>query len=375
LKPDEIGVKKWVSKLIHQFDFEWSQKAQAGEGEIPHHMSEELASLLYLIDIFNKHLIEFDGYPVRKVREQLDAFAKELLQPDEDGLERVLFRFRQFISGYRIAETAYLQKTFDEFRTIIWDLVDQLAEDLGQEQREDFEIRKSLDELKDAVESNSIDVLRNQSRKFIDRYMEKQFKKEERHTSRMKTIRKNLEQTKKQLLEANDKMRTDHLTQALNRKSFDEYVQQYHKLVEISKAPVSLCLVDIDHFKRINDTFGHAVGDFVLVELVKTLKALFMRESDVLARIGGEEFAIILPDYQMEHAMKKAEEILNRVRAEVFVHEGREIRFTVSLGIAQLSFGETVESWIKRADQALYHSKNTGRNRATSAPPPLIRAA
>jgi diguanylate cyclase (GGDEF)-like protein len=372
-------MKKWVSKLIHQFDFEWSQKMEHGEagGEgAPHHMSEELASLLYVIDIFNKHLIEFEGYPVRKVREQLDMFAKELLQPDEEeGLERVLFRLRQYLSGYRIAETSYLEKTFDEFRTIIWDLVDQLAEDLGQEQREDSEIRHSLDELKDAVESNSIDVLRNQSRKFIDRYMEKQFKKEQRHTTRMKSIRKNLEQTKKQLIEANDKARTDHLTQALNRKSFDEYIGQYHKLIQISNAPVSLCLVDIDHFKRINDSFGHAVGDFVLVELVKTLKKLFPRDSDVLARIGGEEFAIILPDYQSEHAVKKAEEVLSRVRAEVFVHENREIRFTVSVGIAQLVPGEPVESWIKRADDALYYSKNNGRNRLTLAPPPLIRAA
>ncbi len=381
--PDKLSVKKWMEKLVEQFDFDWAQQnaeaLRSGQaqrsGQGPRELSEELATLLYIIDTYNKHLIDFEGYPVRKMREQLDDYAKELLNPADGNLDRVLFRFRQFLSGYRIAETAYLEKTFDEFRTIIWDLVDQLAEDLGEEQREDFEIRQSLDELKDAVESNSIETLRSQSRKFIDRYMEKQFKKEKRQSSRIKTIRKNLDQTRKQLIEANDKMRIDHLTQALNRKSFDESVAQYHSLVQASDQAVSLCLLDIDHFKRINDTFGHAVGDFVLVELVRSLKATFHRDADVLARIGGEEFAVILPDFQVQHAEKKAEEVLNKVRAEVFVHENREIRFTVSIGIAQLVKGESTESWIKRADQALYYSKTNGRNRATTAPAPLIRVA
>jgi diguanylate cyclase len=365
-------MKKWVEKLIEQFDFDWSSEEG---GAAPGGFSEERATLLFIIDTYNKHLLELEGHPVRKVRETLDEFAKELIDPKGQPLEKVLFRFRQYFSAYRIDECAYMQKTFEDFRTIIWDFVDQLSEDVGQEQKEDFEIRQSLDELKEAVESNSIETLKNQSRKFIDCYVEKQFKKDKRRTTRIKSIKKNLNVVKKQLTEANDAMRVDHLTQALNRKSFDEYCVQHHKLHQVSGQPLSLLLVDIDHFKRINDTYGHPVGDFILKELVGTLKKMFTREADLLCRIGGEEFAIILPDYQAEHAVTKAEEILSRIRGEVFVHNEAQIRFTVSIGLAQLHPSEPVEAWVKRADEALYYSKNHGRNRLTVAAQPLIQAA
>lgn len=369
-------MKKWVEKLIEQFDFEWNEgsphprmNGEAGP------ISDERATLLFIIDIFNKHLIDFDGHPVRKTRETLDEFAREILSPKNQPLERVLFRFRQFFSTYRIDESAYLQKTFEDFRSIIWDFVDQLAADISEEQKEDFELMEHLNLLKDAVETNSIADLKNQSRRFIDSYVEKQFKKDKRRTTRMKSIRQNLNAVKKQLSEAHNSARVDHLTGSFNRKTFDEYSDQHFKLFQASKQPVCLMLVDIDHFKKINDTYGHDIGDFVLKELVGTLKGQFTRESDLLARIGGEEFAILLPDFQMEHALKKAEDVLSKVRAEVYVHEQHQIRFTVSIGIAQLCENETKEAWIKRADLALYNSKNTGRNRATAAPASLTRVA
>lgn len=367
-------MKKWVEKLIEQFDFDWTEHGKDSSG-VANSFSEDRATLLFIIDTYNKHLLELEGHPVRKVRETLDEFAKELINPKEQTVEKVLFRFRQFFSAYRIDETAYMQKTFEDFRTIIWDFVDQLSEDVGQEQKEDSEIRQSLDDLKEAVESNSIDTLKNQSRKFIDCYVESQFKKDKRKTTRLKTISKNLTAVKKQLVQANDAMRVDHLTQALNRKSFDEYCHQYHKLNQASAQPISLLLLDIDHFKRINDTYGHPVGDFILKELVGSLKKVFHREGDLICRIGGEEFAIILPDFQAEHAVKKAEEILNLIRSDVLVHNDAQIRFTISVGLAQLHHLDTVEGWVKRADEALYYSKNHGRDRLTIAHAPLMKVA
>jgi diguanylate cyclase (GGDEF)-like protein len=367
--------RKWIDKLVEQFNFDWSDGNSKNSPDLSDAISEERATLLFMIDTLNKHLIDFDGHPVRKTRETLDEFAKELLNHPNQPLEKVLFRFRQWFSTYRIDEAAYLQKTFEDFRTIIWDFVDQLAEDISEDQKDDFEVRQSLDQLKEAVESNSIAELKKQSRHFIDNYIEKQFKKDKRRNTRLKSVRKNLNVVKKQLGEANNAARVDHLTNAFNRKTFDEYCEQHWKLFQASKQPVSMLLVDIDHFKRINDTYGHQVGDYVLKELVVTLKKMFPREADLLARIGGEEFAILLPDFAVEHAIKKAEEVLNKVRAEVYVHDNREIRFTVSLGIAQLCDGESRSAWIKRADLALYNSKNTGRNRYTAAPPTLTKVA
>jgi hypothetical protein len=205
-------LKRWVEKLIKQFDFDWAEQNPEHVATRALKINEDRATLLFFLDTFNKHLIEFEGHPVRKTRDELDSFARELVDPENTDTERVLFRLRQFFSSYRIDETAYLQKTFEDFRTIIWELVDQLTEDLGAEQSEDQEIRQNLDQLKDAVESNSIEALKSQSRKFIDSYIEKQFKKDKRRDSRMRSIRKNLNVVKKQLTEANDQMRTDHLT-------------------------------------------------------------------------------------------------------------------------------------------------------------------
>ena len=366
-------MKKWMEKLIQQFDFEWDK-----EGKDPSkvsHLGEDRATLLFLLDTYNKHLMEIEGHPIRKTREQLDEFARELIAPKEKNSERALFRLRQFFSAYRIDETTYFQKTFEDFRTIIWDFVDQLAEDVSVEQKDDSEIRQSLDELKEAVESNSIDDLKNRSRKFIDSYIEKQFKKDKRRQTRMKSIRKNLTKVKRQLGEAANAANTDHLTGAYNRKTFDDHCAQLAKLLPASDQPCSLLLVDIDHFKRINDTYGHPVGDFVLKELVKTLRVIFARDSDVIARIGGEEFAILLPDYNAEQALKKAEELMAKIRAEAYVQDSHQIRFTVSVGVAQMGSHEEVAAWVKRADLALYNSKNTGRNKATVAPSPLTRVA
>jgi diguanylate cyclase len=366
-------LKKWVEKLAEQFDFEWGSEQQGAQAN-GSSLNEERATLLYLIDIFNKHLIDFDGHPVRRTRETLDAFAKELLHPQPKDLEKTLFKIRQFFASYRVDEYTYFQKTFEDCRTIIWEFVDQLSEELGQERADDEDMRNHLESLKDAVESHSIDALKKQSRKFIDCYVEKQSKKDKRRGQRMKSIRKNLNVVKKQLSDASTSLRTDHLTQIFNRKTFDEYAQQNLRLSEASGQPISMLLIDIDHFKKVNDTYGHPIGDFVLKELAALLKNFFKREADLVARLGGEEFAILLPDYQTDHAMVKAEELLQTIRNQAYVHEGHELRFTVSIGVAQWTRGEDVSQWYKRADLALYNSKNTGRNRATLAPTALKAA-
>lgn len=360
-------MRQWIHKLINQFDLDWQHKQESGEQQDPVDISEERATLLYLIDTYNKNLFEIDSHPVRKVREVLDEFGRGLVNPDDEKSDKLLYRFRQFFSSYRIDEYTYIQKTFEDFRSIIWDFVDQLSEDLAQEEVEDKEIMGSLDQLKDAVEANSIDVLKAQSREFIDSYVEFQTKREDRRSHRLKSVKMNLDLVKEKLVQAHHSMRRDHLTNAFNRKSFDEQMKQNWRLFKLSKVPVTLVTLDIDHFKKVNDTYGHAIGDFVLVELVKVLTSIFSRESDFVARVGGEEFAVILPDYAVEHAVVKAKHALDKIREAVFVQDEHKINFTISMGIAQLIPGESVDEWVRRADEALYMSKNGGRDRYTLA--------
>lgn len=351
-----------MQKLVSQFDLDWSDKA-GGQPQI--HISEDRATLLFFIDTFSKHLIEIDSQPVRKVREALDGFSKELLTADDEEAEKVLFRLRQFFGTYRIEEYSYLQKTFDDFRGIIWSFVDQLAEDFGDEKKEDRNLRSGLENLKEAVEANSIDSLKTQARQFIHNYVEYQSRKDTRRSKRLDTIKKNLDSVKKQLTDVSQVVNIDHLTQAYNRKAFDEHVKNLRILTELSKKPATMIAIDIDYFKKVNDTFGHAVGDVVLQECVKMLRSQFGHENDFIARVGGEEFVVVMAETTLHDAVKRAEACLVKIRKDALVINEHTLRFTVSMGIAQMLPDETPSDWLKRADKALYESKANGRDRLT----------
>lgn len=357
-----------MKKLVDQFDMDWnSSQNSTGKTSNTPTLTEDRATLLYILDIYNKHLFEIQNHSVRKVRAKLDNFAKELVQSNAEASEKALFRLRQFISSYRIDEYTYVQNTFDDFKRIIWDFADHLSEEAHIEDSSQGDINQSLEQLREAVESNSIEELRTRSRDFINFYLKHQNANNERRFKRMESIKKNLTTVKKQLMEANQTMRRDHLTGAHNRRCYDEQVRRYLQLHEIDKDPMTLILLDIDFFKKINDAYGHDMGDFILKECVRLLQESFSREEDFLARLGGEEFGIILPGCDINAAVKMAEEAMNRIRKEVFVQDKLEIRFTVSMGIAEVTAGEAADSWYKRADEALYESKQTGRNKFTIA--------
>lgn len=356
-------MKSWMKKIVEQFEVETKVPVKPS-AEIK--LTEEQATLLFMIDILNKNLLEIEKRPIRRMREMLDEFSKKIMShttPDE--LEKVLFDWRQFYSSYRIAEYTYISKSFDDFKKIIWDFADQLGEDLAAEKKADDQVQENLNSLREAVESTSIETLKKKSREFINFYIQHQNVREEQKSKKITRIRKNLHTVKKQLLEVNESIKLDHLTQAFNRRCFDEQLSKHHQLYQLSKSPISMIMIDIDFFKKINDCYGHDIGDFVLKECVQLLKKVFSRQDDIVARLGGEEFCILLPDYKAEAAVTKAEEAMEKIRKEVFVQDKLEIRFTVSMGIAELLPNESPSDWLKRADQALYQSKNTGRNKYT----------
>ncbi len=363
-------LKQWIQKLIDQLDYDFAG-SKGGDGEKSKaskmKLSDERATLLYVIDTYSKHLIEVENYPVRRVREALDAFAKELLEADKERLEDSLFRFRQFFMGYKTAEYAFLRKSFEDFKGIVWNFVEQMSDDMENEKAADKVLDATLKDLKDAVEADSMALLREKSRQFIDVYMTAQTRKEERRSKRVRGIKKNLEVVKKQLVEADKAVRQDHLTGAYNRKSFDEHMKEQFQLFTLSGTPVSMLTLDIDFFKKINDTYGHDIGDFILKECVKLLQSSFAKESDFVARVGGEEFIVVLSGHNLEQAVTRAEAVMARIRKEVFIEGSHEFRFTVSMGIAELIEGETIDQLMKRGDQALYESKHGGRNRYTIA--------
>ncbi|MGI6083877.1 MAG: GGDEF domain-containing protein [Acetivibrionales bacterium] len=151
----------------------------------------------------------------------------------------------------------------------------------------------------------------------------------------------------------------DHLTRAHNRRYFIEFLKREILRAERKNTAFSLVMFDIDHFKNINDTYGHSTGDEVLITLNNIVRRV-LRKSDVLSRIGGEEFTILLPDENIKEAVLTAE----RARKTVEKHEFGDIgKVTISFGVTSYQEGDMIDDILKRADTALYIAKNAGRNR------------
>ena len=161
--------------------------------------------------------------------------------------------------------------------------------------------------------------------------------------------------------------RTDALTDSLNYRGFLETGANLWREAGASNEPLSVLALDIDHFKRYNDLYGHAEGDGALRRFAGAVRSALLHADDVLARPGGEEFIVFLPGSTLEQAMKVGERVCQRVRDADIVHAASsEGRMTVSIGIATRQSGDDeVEQMLRRADAALYRAKAAGRNRAS----------
>lgn len=156
----------------------------------------------------------------------------------------------------------------------------------------------------------------------------------------------------------------DHLTGLNNVRSFDIKFNQITNIVYEKNEMLSMLMIDIDHFKKVNDTYGHASGDMVLASLGRILKDK-CRDFDVVSRMGGEEFSVLLRDCSENQALEIAERIRKEVEDFKFaIADGRSINVTISIGIATYpGIAETIEEIKEEADKALYEAKRTGRNR------------
>jgi diguanylate cyclase (GGDEF)-like protein len=158
----------------------------------------------------------------------------------------------------------------------------------------------------------------------------------------------------------------DHLTGARSRRAFFDLATREQARALRRQTPLSLLLFDVDHFKRINDTHGHAAGDRVLVDIVERTGAV-VRSIDTVARLGGEEFAVLLPDTGADTAMLVAERLRHGLERSADAASGIAAGYTVSIGAATLALGESIDAMLSRADAALYAAKASGRNAVVDA--------
>jgi diguanylate cyclase len=169
-----------------------------------------------------------------------------------------------------------------------------------------------------------------------------------------------------ELRRLSEEVSTDVLTQVANRRGMAASFEAERARVERGGPELAIGLIDIDNFKRLNDTLGHAAGDVALKSLAARVKQ-WLRPVDHVARFGGEEFVVMLPGTPIDEAQQALTRLQRKLSASLFMHEGREVFVTFSAGVTTYRPGETIDTALERADEALYEAKRTGKNRTCMA--------
>ena len=207
-------------------------------------------------------------------------------------------------------------------------------------------------------------------REALDEKHRKDVEQQELAKKELNTLQQTLNSLKTEIAEAKERSKTlerenlqDTLTDIPNRRAYDlRFKEEFHRFRRYQQE-FSLLIFDVDHFKRVNDTYGHRAGDKCLREIIKRIKPV-LRESDFLARYGGEEFAILLPGIAEEKARAVAERLCRIIERTRFLYQTQEIPLTISIGVSQArESDEHQDVLFNRADKALYEAKSAGRNR------------
>ncbi len=284
-------------------------------------------------------------------REKVTAFVNEIVK-GIFGIEASL------AASYK--HTGDIIKANDSFEST-------LASELGG-LKENTTVAENLEDLKEKI-AQRLAAIDNALKD--KRAKDKAVKKDAKQT--LLSFKKGFEKVKRELNEATEqakeleeKLYQDQLTGAYNRRAYDRRAaEEMDRFLRYGNV-FSLLLIDADHFKKINDNYGHAVGDKCLKEIIKRTLTL-LRKVDMLARYGGEEFTIIMPETDKQAAKQAAEKIRKNIERIEFVYKEKKVKVTVSIGVAEISKDDKkFESLFERADIAVYQAKSNGRNQVVT---------
>lgn len=268
-----------------------------------------------------------------------------------------------FVTEQSRREQDWVHGSMRETREAIFALVDSLARAATLQGRHDAVLRRQLVSLENAAASGSLDALKREAvaaAAAVSAVIEEQQQLADR---RAEELEARLHVLAQQLEESRREGETDPLTRLPNRRVFDVTLGRALSVATLVGRPLALLMVDIDHFKRVNDDHGHPVGDRVLCAVADALARTFPRGSDLVARYGGEELAVVLADCGPDEARSAAERCTAAVRALRIERGSVAVSVTCSVGVAIAERGEDVPSLVVRADRALYDAKRSGRDR------------
>jgi diguanylate cyclase (GGDEF)-like protein len=335
-------------------------------------VDQALDLIAHMLRLIGRVPIGPDDARVAAVRVLCEAWAQHVLTltpppdaPASAPLHRTWGSLRQFVEVQRHAEQEHAARGLAELQQAVLNNAGAVRGTLAQERSDSRRLEVVVERLRSAALGTSLELLQDEVRASAGELQEMARERDERQqqlTERISELSTEIQVLSSQVHELTDLSIRDTLTGLLNRAGFDAAIRRTLLQVVPTGQPVSLALVDLDDLKWINDQYGHGVGDRALRALAESLQTI-CRASDELARIGGDEFAIILPNATTMQAEHVAERFLHELWSRNLPVEEGVVHVSASIGVAEARQTDGPRSWMDRADQWLYRAKGMGKNR------------
>ena len=337
--------------------------------------TDELVDTLSgVIRDFGRYAFDLSRQDARRTQLIFDQWAQHLASGVEPpggvgrtGTRRDYPGLRRAFSQHRQAELAEMSHVHEALREVVWAFVGGLNRLVVEDAEDDARVTASLSQIAFKLGSTSPLEVRSVALEAVAQVQAVFEARRARQQRQLQSLGEKLEQLGSQLETARKESTTDALTQLYNRRAFDEQLVRTVELASLRAGGAGLLIIDLDHFKQINDSVGHPGGDAVLSAVAQACVRIFKGKGDFVARHGGEEFAVLMREVDVASMTSLAEKLRVAIAALEVKHDGHALRVTASIGAAFWLRGEGAEAWVARADAALYAAKSAGRDRVVTA--------
>lgn len=279
------------------------------------------------------------------------------------------------VTEQRREEFRHVTSSINELRDALWACVETVHNAVKVDQKTDVTTNEQMDRARTALKRMQPGSIKTDVLGAVMAIEGALQARRDAQADQYTSLATKLDKLGKQLEEARKESTTDALTGIGNRKLFDTMIARAVQMFSLARQPVVLLMVDMDKLKLVNDMYGHQAGDTAIATLGTALTKVFLRQSDVLCRYGGDEFAAILHNTDWKMAQTLARRLQDTLSQLPAPHPAMEFSIGASVGVAQLEPLEDAEEWKARADKALYKAKQNGRDRVAIAESPSVKIA
>ena len=348
---------------------------EPGPQTLQDELGEAVDTLRSVLGSLGELSFDTDQHDQSAIRAQFDEMARRVAVGPvkrQDG-ERLPAARRDY-RGVRLAvrqhrehEVRYVTSALANFREAVRACLHSLSSAIAEDRAADKRVGAQVGRLVEAFQTNDAEAIRREAKLVATLVEESIAQRRQREGAQMANLAQSVRVLRDELQEARARAERDALTELFNRAALDEHVRRTAELSLLGAGQPFLLMLDVDHFKQINDRFGHPAGDATLRAVVELMVRTFLRADDFVARYGGEEFAVVIVDSTEERVLTRAERLREAAARMEIQSPAGVVTLTVSIGVAGLQPGESASTWLERADRALYAAKDRGRNRVQDA--------